>query len=74
MHVIGWCEEAGVPGENPRIHGENMQIAHRKNQLGFEPRTLLLCGDGANHHFTMQSLVKFKSYGEEIKYLLMVKT
>ena len=23
MHVFGQWEEAGVPGENPRIHGEN---------------------------------------------------
>ena len=26
MHVFGWWEEAGVPGKNPCIHGENMQI------------------------------------------------
>jgi len=25
------------PGENPHIHGENMQTPHRKNQPGFEP-------------------------------------
>ena len=30
MHVFGRWEEAGVPGENPRIHGENMQTPHRK--------------------------------------------
>ena len=24
------CEVAGVPGENPRIYGENMQTPHRK--------------------------------------------
>ncbi|MEQ2306669.1 hypothetical protein AMECASPLE_010603 [Ameca splendens] len=24
-HVFGLWEEAGVPGENPRMHGENMQ-------------------------------------------------
>ena len=30
MHVFGQWEEAGVPGENPRIHGENMQTPHRK--------------------------------------------
>ena len=40
MHVFGQWEEAGVPGENPRIHGENMQTPHRKNQPGVEPRTL----------------------------------
>jgi len=27
MNPVGWCEEARVPGENPRIHGENMQTA-----------------------------------------------
>jgi len=30
MHVFGRWEEAGVPGENPRIRGENMQTPHRK--------------------------------------------
>jgi len=42
MHVFGWWEEAGVPGQNPRIHGENIQTPHRKAQLGFKPGTLLL--------------------------------
>jgi len=40
MHVFGRWEEAGVPGENPRLHGENMQTPHRKNQPGVEPGTL----------------------------------
>jgi len=30
MHAFGRWEEAGVPGENPRIHGENMHTPHRK--------------------------------------------
>ena len=30
LHVFGLWEEAGVPGENPRLHGENMQTPHRK--------------------------------------------
>jgi len=34
MHVFGWWEEAGVPGENPHIHGENMQTPHRKAPAG----------------------------------------
>jgi len=51
MHVFGRWEEAGVPGENPRIHGENMQTPHRKAP---EPGTLLLWGDGANRHTTVQ--------------------
>ena len=29
MHVFGRWEEARVPGENPRIHGENMQTLIR---------------------------------------------
>ena len=53
MHVFGWWEEAGVSGENPRIHGENMQTPHRKTP-GAEPGTLSLWGDGANHHTTVQ--------------------
>ena len=35
VHVFGRWKEAGVPGENPRIHGENMQV-------GIEPGTLSL--------------------------------
>jgi len=34
MHVFGQWEEAGVPGENPRIHGENMLTPHRKAPAG----------------------------------------
>ena len=34
MHVFGRWEEAGVPGENPRLHGENMQTPHRKAPAG----------------------------------------
>ena len=30
MHVFGQWEEAGIHGENPRIHRENMQTPHRK--------------------------------------------
>jgi len=30
MHVFGRWEEAGVPGENPRIHVENMQTLKSK--------------------------------------------
>jgi len=29
MHVFGWWEEAGVPGENPHIHRENMSNSVR---------------------------------------------
>jgi len=34
MHDFGRWEEAIVPGENPRIHGENMQTSHRKVPAG----------------------------------------
>ncbi|MED6263534.1 hypothetical protein CHARACLAT_005505 [Characodon lateralis] len=30
-HIFGLWEEAGVPGENPRMHGENMQTPCRKS-------------------------------------------
>jgi len=33
MHVFGRREEAGVPGENPRIHGENMLPQHYQGNL-----------------------------------------
>jgi len=35
MHVFGQWEEAVVPGENPRIHGENMLTPHRKAPGGY---------------------------------------
>ena len=54
MFFVHW-EEARVPRENPRIHGENMQTPHRK--AGIKPGTLLLWGDGANHHTTMQPVI-----------------
>jgi len=34
MHVFGLWEEAGVPGENPGIYGENTQTPHRKAPAG----------------------------------------
>jgi len=34
MRDFGRWEEAGVPGENPRIHGENMQTPHREAPAG----------------------------------------
>ena len=34
MHVFGQWEEAGVPGENPRIHGENMPTPQGKAPAG----------------------------------------
>ena len=41
--LLKW-EETGVPGGNPRKHGENMQTPHRKARAGpeNEPRTFLL--------------------------------
>ncbi len=30
LHIFGLWEEAGVPRENPRRHGENMQTPHRE--------------------------------------------
>ena len=37
MNVLGWWEEAGVNGENPHVHGENVHAPHRKK---LEPGTL----------------------------------
>jgi len=42
MLVFGQWEEAGVPGENPHIHGENMQTPTERPQPGSEPGTLSL--------------------------------
>jgi len=35
-------KEAGVPGENLHVHGENVQTPHRKAPAGIEPGTLFL--------------------------------
>ena len=61
MHVFGRWEEAGVPGENPCIHGENMQTPHRKasQELNLElsqcEATVLTttppCSPDSAHHF-----------------------
>ncbi len=39
-----------APGENPRVHGENMQTRHIKAlpQPGIELRTFLMLDDSAN--------------------------
>ncbi len=44
LHVFVLWKEAGVPGENQRRHGENMQTPTRKvlHQLGINPKTLLM--------------------------------
>ena len=39
-HVFGLWEEAGVTGENPRMHRENMQTPHRK--AGAKIRTIII--------------------------------
>ena len=38
---LGLWEEAGVPGENPRIDGESMQTPHRKTPTGILTRNPL---------------------------------
>jgi len=67
MHVFGWWEEVGVPGENPRIH-ENMQTPYRKawvhtrNPLNVRQKCeplhhhAALCNyDGNNSHSNLNS-------------------
>ena len=41
MHVFERREKTGVPGENPRIHGESMQTPHRKALAGIQTRNPL---------------------------------
>lgn len=49
MHVVRVWEE--VPGENPPRHGRVCKLYTKEHQLAgaFKPRTMLLCGDDANH-------------------------
>ncbi len=39
LRVFGLWEEAGVPGENPHRHEENMQTPHRRAPVGRWVRT-----------------------------------
>uniref|UniRef100_A0A3P8TM99 C-type lectin domain-containing protein n=1 Tax=Amphiprion percula TaxID=161767 RepID=A0A3P8TM99_AMPPE len=50
--IFGLWEEAGVPGENPRMHRENMQTPCRKipGKPGREPGIFSLQGESANHY------------------------
>lgn len=46
-HVFGQWEETGAPGENSRLHRENMHT--ERLELRFEPCTFMLWGgEGAN--------------------------
>ena len=61
MHVFGRWEEAGVAGENPRTHGENMHT-----EMNLEPS----CSDGAHHNTTVRppffkSLFSNQNMGQE---------
>ena len=51
--------ETGVHWENPCMHWEKMQTPNRKVQLRLETGALLLWGDGANSHATVQLLFPF---------------
>ena len=53
MHVIGRREEAGVPGEKPGMHGENMVSPHRKALAGIQTRNPLAI-PSANQQATVQ--------------------
>ena len=59
MHVFGWWEEAGVPGENAMHMGRTCKLHTERPQLRVEPGTLLPWGNGANHHTTVQPSIKF---------------
>ncbi|MED6271958.1 hypothetical protein CHARACLAT_025442 [Characodon lateralis] len=54
-HVYGLLEEAGLPGENPRMHGENIQTPCSKDPwLGVEPNPFLLQVNNATNCTTVQ--------------------
>ncbi|MEQ2248135.1 hypothetical protein ILYODFUR_016136 [Ilyodon furcidens] len=55
LMFFGLWEEAGVPGENPRIHGENMHTPSRKNpRPGVVVRTFLMQGNSTTNCASMQ--------------------
>lgn len=53
LYIYLLLKEAGVPGENPRMHKENMQIPHRKVPDGISTWTLR--GESANHCTPIQN-------------------
>lgn len=49
-------DETGAVCKNPQRPGKSIQTPHM-NELGFEPRTSLLWGSGANHQTTQMHVV-----------------
>ena len=78
MHVFGRWEEAGEPGENPRIHGENMQTPHRKAPVrSWTWNSLAVARWCANHHTTVQphfrNVQKIKERKSQINDLYLIE-
>ena len=69
MHVFGWWEEAGVSGENQRIHGENMQTPHRKAPAENGTGNPLAVRHNANHHTTVQPRTEKQRYNTKYECL-----
>lgn len=47
-HLFGLLEEAGAPGENPHIHGDNVQTPYSKVSAGIRTRDFSLWGESAD--------------------------
>lgn len=47
---FGLCEEAGIPGDNPRRHRENMLTAWDEDPMAGRPNTFLIDGNSATNY------------------------
>lgn len=54
-HVFGFWEDTDVPGENPHLQEENMQVPHGKDPAGNQTRARLLWGEALT---TVQPLLQ----------------
>ncbi|XP_061646763.1 centrosomal protein of 55 kDa-like isoform X6 [Phyllopteryx taeniolatus] len=61
MQVFGLWEESGVPGENPRRHGENMQTPHRRGR-DVNPGPQNCEGDVLVHRAAFSSSIQSNSH------------
>ena len=58
-HVFGSGEETGLPGENPRMHRENMQTPHRTARAEIQTPNLLAVRRPPLHRTTRDTICRW---------------
>ena len=56
LHVLGLWEEAGVCGENPRAHKENVQDLHTQNQTQHRLAVRQVCKKYFSFHINVNQI------------------